>query len=327
MSNGVTTAVVIIGRNEGERLLRCLASVRGRAASVVYVDSGSTDGSVQAAREAGADVLLLDQTLPFTAARARNAGWRRALQLRADLRAIQFVDGDCELCPGWLDAAAAQLVRQPQVAAVCGQRRERFPRASVYNQLCDYEWRKAAGPVLHLGGDAMLSVDALLQVGGYCDDLIAGEEPELSVRLRAKGWTLLAIADDMSLHDAAILRFSQWWRRTRRSGYAYAQGAAMHGAPPERHFLRETRRAVAWGLVLPAAAATAWLWSGAAATALLLAYPAQMVRLWLRSAAPARERGLSAVFNTLARFPEVMGVMQFCRDRLLGRRGLLIEYK
>ncbi len=327
MSDGLLIAVVVIGRNEGARLLRCLDSVRGRAALVVYVDSGSTDGSIEAARERGAEALMLDRAQPFTAARARNAGWQRALAVRPDLQAIQFVDGDCELSVGWLDAAMAQLAAHPAVAGVCGQRRERFPRASIYNQLCDYEWRKAAGAVLHLGGDAMVRVQALLQVNGYRNDLIAGEEPELSVRLRARGWTLLALADDMTLHDAAILRFSQWWQRTRRSGYAYAHGAQLHGAAPERHFMRETRRALAWGLVLPMMVGLAWLWSGLAAAALLLIYPAQIARLWLRSSAPARERSLCAVFNTLARFPEVLGVLQFEADRLLGRRALLIEYK
>ena len=41
--------IVIIGRNEGDRLIRCIASV-GDEALVIYVDSGSTDESVAAAR-------------------------------------------------------------------------------------------------------------------------------------------------------------------------------------------------------------------------------------------------------------------------------------
>jgi len=44
---------VVIGRNEGERLVACLASLGGEIRRAVYVDSGSTDGSVAAARAAG----------------------------------------------------------------------------------------------------------------------------------------------------------------------------------------------------------------------------------------------------------------------------------
>src|SRR5690349_18516545 len=97
--------VVAIGRNEGERLRLCLESLI-RSATVrgdVYVDSGSTDGSVALAQSLGVDVVHLDLTEKFTAARARNAGWRRLVQLYPDIRYVQFVDGDCEVVEGWLE--------------------------------------------------------------------------------------------------------------------------------------------------------------------------------------------------------------------------------
>jgi GT2 family glycosyltransferase len=328
MTTGDRLAVVAIGRNEGQRLVRCLESVSGLGvATVVYVDSGSTDGSVAAARELGADVVALDLAQPFTAARARNVGWRRALELQPGLEAIQFVDGDCEVSAGWLDVAAGCLRLQPQVGAVCGQRRERFPERSLYNRLCDLEWRMPPGPVRSCGGDVMIRAQALRQVEGYRDELIAGEEPELCVRLRAAGWQIHALADTMTLHDAAMSRFGQWWKRIRRSGYAFAQGAFLHGAPPERHNVRETRRAWLWGLVLPLViAAAGWRWGPAAAWALLI-YPLQVLRLWLRGQGAPRDRALLAVFHTLGRFPEMLGQLQFLRDRLLGRQSRLIEYK
>src|SRR6185437_7195484 len=91
---------VAIGRNEGERLRQCLKSLSA-AAAVVYVDSGSTDGSAEWARSQGADVIDLDIGLPFTAARARNAGFGRLREIDSDLRYVQFLDGDCELIDGW----------------------------------------------------------------------------------------------------------------------------------------------------------------------------------------------------------------------------------
>ena len=99
--------VVVIGRNEGERLRRCLESVRGAAQAIVYVDSGSTDGSVALATGLGATVVALDMRRPFTAARARNEGMRRLQAIAPDLVFVQFVDGDCEMVAGWLPLARA----------------------------------------------------------------------------------------------------------------------------------------------------------------------------------------------------------------------------
>jgi GT2 family glycosyltransferase len=320
-------AVVAIGRNEGERLRRCLESLRERAARTVYVDSGSTDGSVELARSRGAEVLELDLSQPFTAARARNAGFARVLERWPATRWVQFVDGDCEVLADWIERAAGFLATHPRAAAVCGQRRERYPDRSVYNRLCDMEWRMPPGPVRSCGGDVMMRVEALHAVGGYRDSLIAGEEPELCVRLRAAGWTIHALNADMTLHDAAMTRFGQWWRRIKRSGYAFAEGAHLHGAPPERHRVRESRRAWLWGLALPLAIAGAAALAGPWALGGLLIYPLQVLRLSLRGTGPVRERVLRALFQTLGRFPEMAGQAQFVRDRLLRRRAQLIEYK
>lgn len=239
-------AVVVIGRNEGQRLLRCLESVIGQVATVIYVDSGSTDGSPELAREKGALVVNLDMDLPFTAARARNAGLKQVQLGNPEVRFVQFVDGDCEVRSHWLEQAHLFLCANPKVAVVCGRRRERFPERSVYNLLCDMEWGVPPGPAKSCGGDAMMRLDAISQVGGYSADLIAGEEPELCVRLRAQGWGVQVLAAEMTWHDAAMTSFTQWWKRSVRAGYAYAEGAHLHGAPPERHCVRELTRAVSW---------------------------------------------------------------------------------
>jgi GT2 family glycosyltransferase len=319
--------LVIIGRNEGERLKRCLASVQGSAAAVVYVDSGSTDGSVEWARSAGAEVVELDLSKPFTAARARNQGFKRLFEMAPELRWVQFVDGDCEVVSGWLSAATGFLQSHPDVAAVCGRRRERHPERSVYNRMCDREWDTPVGQAKACGGDVMLRTEALRAVGGYRDGLIAGEEPELCVRLRAVGWKVWRIAEEMTVHDAAMTRIGQWWRRSRRAGYAYAEGAALHGAPPERHWVHETRRALTWGVGFPLLVAI----SGAVATPwcllLLTAYPLQIARLWMRGTGPGWERLTDAFFSTLGKFPEAQGALDFLRNRLLRRGGVLIEYK
>ncbi|MEB2347255.1 MAG: glycosyltransferase [Comamonadaceae bacterium] len=317
-----TVGLVVIGRNEGERLRVCLASAVGAVATVVYVDSGSTDGSVELARGMGAQVVALDMRQPFTAARARNAGFRALMVAQPGTQFVQFVDGDCELMPEWLAAAQTFLAAHPAYAVVCGRLRERYPERSVYNRLCDHEWDTPVGDARACGGIAMLRAEALRAVGGFREDLIAGEEPELCVRLRAAGWKIYCLGTDMAWHDAAMLHWRQWWRRSVRGGYAYAEGVWLHGAPPERHWVTETRRSLAWGLLLPVLIVIVAGWLGAWAWALLLAYPLQVLRLARRHQSVAR-----GFFLVAGKFAESWGVLRFLRNRLLHRRQALIEYK
>lgn len=309
---------VVIGRNEGARLVTCLNSLRGTVRRLIYVDSGSTDGSVEAARGLGAEVVELDTARPFTAARARNAG---LALIDGDLGYVQFVDGDCEVDPQWIATGRAFLNEHPDAAVVCGRRRERHPDASLYNAMCDAEWDTPLGSGTACGGDAMMRVAALRAVGGYRDALIAGEEPELCVRLRAAGWSVWRIDHEMTLHDAAILRFSQWWRRTRRAGFAFAAGAALHGAPPERHWVRETQRAVISGCALPALAVLSAVFLPPFAVAILCLYPLQWLRLSRRMG--TRE----AAFSTIGKFAEARGVLDYAWSRLSQREKKIIEYK
>jgi GT2 family glycosyltransferase len=320
---------VIIGRNEGERLRTCLASIRGQLTHVVYVDSGSTDGSVAMAQAMGVEVVALDMRLPFTAARARNAGCARLRLLQPQLSLVQLVDGDCEVDGAWLSTAAEFLTNHPDVAVVCGRRRERFPGTSVYNLMCDLEWNTPVGEARACGGDALMRLAPLADVSGYREDLIAGEEPELCLRLRAKGWRIWRLDADMTLHDAAITRFSQWWKRTTRGGFAYAEGARLHGAPPERHWVREARSAVIWGAVIPFLILVATVVLSPWFSMALLIYPLQVLRLFARSTdtGALRTRFLRALFLVMGKFPEAQGQLQFWLRAWSGGTAKLIEYK
>jgi len=184
----------------------------GGLAPIVCVDSGSTDGSIEHAREQGVEVVELEISLPFTAARARNARFGRLKQLAPHLAFVTFVDGDCEVNPEWLRTAEEFLDPHAANGVVCGRRRDRCPDASVYNYLCDVEWNTAVGYADGCCGDAMMRVEAFAGVGGFNPSLIAGEEPELCVRLRAAGWKIYRLDREMTLHDANVTRFSQWWK-------------------------------------------------------------------------------------------------------------------
>jgi hypothetical protein len=321
---------VVIGRNEGERLRICLQSVLRSAARVVYVDSGSTDGSTALAQSLGVEVVALDLSIPFTAARARNAGYRRLLEIAPELTLVQFVDGDCEVVAGWTEVAVARLDQRPDLAVVCGRRRERHPEASIYNQLCDIEWNTPVGEATACGGDAFMRLSALEAVGGFNPDLIAGEEPELCVRLRAHGYRIERLDAEMTLHDAAMTRFPQWWRRNVRAGHAYAEGAALHGRPPARHNVHAVRSILFWGGLVPATAVAGAIPTLGASLVLLAGYPVLASRVYRgarRDGWPPRAAALAGAFTVLGKFPELRGVLKYRWSRARGRRSSLIEYK
>lgn len=327
--NQDSVGVVIIGRNEGERFRACLDAIDLSGLTVVYVDSGSTDGSVALARGRGVAVVELDRTQPFTAARARNEGWRHLLRLAPGVDYVQFVDGDCQLAPGWIEAAAKALDAAPQLAAVHGRLRERFRDASVYNRICDLEWNTPVGPSAACGGNAMLRLSCLRATGGYDPSLIAGEEPELCLRLRARGGRIERLDHEMGAHDAAMRSWRQWWRRCERAGYAYANGHALHGAAPERFGRAEIRRMLTWSLLLPASALAAL--AHPLAASLLLLYPVQWLRLRRRfldeARLPRADCGLYASHCLASNFPGVVGIMSHFLHRRRGSQRTIIEYK
>ncbi len=336
--------VVAIGRNEGDRLKRCLASLAGKVAAIVYVDSGSHDGSPSIATAAGAHVVYLDTRQPFTAARARNAGLEKLAQVAPDLSFVQFIDGDCEVIDGWLEAARAYLQSRQDLAAVCGRRRELHSDSSVYNQFIDLEWNTPVGPAKSCGGDAMMKIAALRQVGPFDSSVMAGEEPELCLRLRNAGWKIWRIDAEMTLHDSAIRKYYQLWRRQVRGGYGAIDVFTRFGQS-DRLFASQVRSARIWGLYIPAFIAVALFftiivapltdWTVFAAGGLLAllgiaAWTAQCAKL----AADARRRGRNlelslawAVFTMIGKFAAVYGQWRWRQDHHAGRRAVLIEYK
>lgn len=321
--------IVVIGRNEGDRLITCLNCAIAQSPHLIYVDSGSTDGSVMSAKTLGIEVIELDLAIPFTAARARNVGFKRLLERHPNIDYVQFVDGDCALEAGWCDRALASIQADPSIAVVCGRRQERFPNASVFNALCDLEWNTPIGEALACGGDALMRAAAFQKVGGYTEQLIAGEEPELCLRLRQQGWRIMRIDQDMTWHDAQMLYFSQWWRRAIRGGHAYAEVSWLHRHDSERFWQRESRRIWVWGIGVPLLSLTllpiTHFWSGLLGLLYLL--------LLLKTYRQTRHRCRESLafyygfFCTLAKFPELQGQLWFHINRLRGDRSSLIEYK
>ncbi len=346
---------VVIGRNEGERLKACLRSLVGRVATVVYVDSGSTDGSGEFARSLGVFVVDLDLTKAFSMARARNAGWQALLKACPKIDYVQFVDGDCVVEDGWIGAALGALKENETAALVCGRRSEIHPEHSLYNQFCDIEWNTPVGEARSCGGDFLVRAQVLRDSGGMNESLIAGEEPEWCLRLRKEGWKILRIEKPMTRHDAAILKFRQWWRRNRRGGYgALDAWERCRSAFPEEaeegipfdHLVKSSR---AWTkrfvitaigtfvvvfLVVLMVEGDFWESLGAGMLIALVAVCGLgLIQGWriarmVRGRHPSsRVRLLYGIFTVIGKVPQVLGQRDYRRDREAGRTAQLIEYK
>jgi GT2 family glycosyltransferase len=320
------SGVVVIGRNEGARLVDCLTSIRAATGNIVYVDSGSTDESTAVAKKIGASVVMLDMNQPFTAARARNEGFLALKSLLPKVRFVQFVDGDCTLVSGWMETALAFINDRDDVAIVCGRRRERYPTATVYNQLCDLEWNTPVGEAIACGGDALVRVKAFEEGGGFLPRVMAGEEPELCIRLRQAGWKIWRLETEMTLHDAAINRFSQWWFRSVRSGYGFAEVSRLHRKSSFRIWARAVPSALFWGALLPLSITVACFFHPPLFCVALI-YPLQVCLIAFRRGIRQTGTWTYAVLTLAGKFAQTQGIAKFYWSWLWGQTTRLIEYK
>lgn len=319
-------AIVVIGRNEGARLRESLRSALKLCPNVVYADSASSDDSVEVASSMGAFDVRVDPSLPLNAARGRNAGLDAVRQQFPDCEFVQFIDGDCVLVESWIKLALDFLEANPRAAVVCGRRFEAHPDASFYNRLADEEWDTPVGLVEACGGDAMMRMIALNEVGGFNPSLMASEEPELTARLRDRGWEIWRLDARMTEHDARMLTFAQWWRRTTRSGYGYAQAWLSTRGLPQRVNDRLLKSALFWVAALPIAIVIATLAIGRAEMLLLLPliYILQIVRMARRRSDMSASGLRSSAMLLLAKVPELIGA---ARVIARPRRSEMIEYK
>lgn len=321
--------VVVIGRNEGVRLQRCIQSFSGLNVYIVYVDSGSTDNSVGFIKQQGFDVVELDMSIPFSAGRARNAGYQFLLEKYPNIGFLQFVDGDCEMSEGWVETALNHLKENSQLASVCGRRREKYPDATIYNKLCDIEWDTPIGLANATGGDFLCRTQAIVEVNGFSPQVIAGEEPEMCFRIRQKNWEIERLDEEMTLHDAAMTSIVQWWKRSERAGHAYAQGFALHGDSAEKYCRNDVLRIIFWGLLVPAAALLTTLVFNIFGLLILIVYPLKVLQLTLKNLAFYDFR-VSLAYSlslVLCKFPQLLGVCQFYWRHIMGKQFQIIEYK
>ena len=322
-SNPNQVVSIIIGRNEGDRLERAFQSVEHAGIRSIYVDSASTDNSIEIAKRHGIPYIELSQDTPLSAARARNAGFKWVLDNHPDAKYVHLLDGDCTLDPSWLDAAVNVLDQNSELAAVTGRLRERDLDKSVYAKLSDMGWYIRPGEILSAGGIVTVKRQAFEEVDGFDETLIAGEEPEFYLRLRKAGYKLRCLEQEIGTHDSNISSYSEWWKRTIRTGFSYANAAEWG------RWQRERRSLVVWGGILPCSIAVSFFFSTLLAVLLAFLYPLQIVRVFFKMKIPygPADRLLFAFFCVIDKIPEFLGFLKYHYARVTGRKQEIIEYK
>lgn len=313
--------IVVIGRNEGSRLVKCLYSVLKAKVPVVYVDSQSSDNSVSEAETLDVITITLDTSKPINAARARNEGFIKLIQDYPDIQYVHFIDADCELADNWLSNAIAVLDKQEQTAVVCGRLHEKYRNQSIYMRLCDMDWYRKPGLIEACGGIATYRRSVFEQLNGFNETLIAGEEPELCKRIRKNGWNILCLAEDMGTHDSAMVYFSQWWRRCVKVGFGYANGIEWNG------WARQYKSTIVWGGCIPLTILLNLLWTNYSLLLFIL-YPIQVLRVILKNEnLSAYDNIIYSIFCILAKFPQMQGVLEYYLSKIINHKQVIIEYK
>jgi len=324
--------IVVIGRNEGERLGGCFESLIDTNASCIYVDSGSTDDSIKIARAYAIRVVSLDTGSPLSAARARNEGFEKLLELQPDIEFVQFLDGDCTLADGWLDAAESALEGNPRLAVVVGYLQEINEDLTAYNRLCALEWKSPPGDFKDfgsLGGISVIRANVFREMAGFNPDVIAGEDSELGVRIGLSGYQITKIDHLMAFHDANITKFSQWWKRSIRAGHAIGQRAHLNGKSELKDCVRARKSTWLWGIVIPTLILVTAVPSDGWSLLLLGSYVVLGFRIFKHRLSIGdcfSDAFLYTRFLLLAKFANTYGLLKFYLNRMF-RHYEIIEYK
>ena len=324
--------LVVIGRNEGKRLPLCFDSLKDLTCQKIYVDSGSTDNSIEIAQSNQIDIIELDPNQPFSAARARNEGFERLIELNPELEFVQFIDGDCTLLPDWLTTGRSALLENPKRAAVIGHLTERNKDGSPYNRLCALEWKSSLGDLTDygaLGGISLIRVSVLKELGGFNPQVIAGEDSEFGVRMGLAGYVITKIDCDMATHDANILQFSQWWKRAVRGGHAIGQRAYLNGQSDHKDCVKERNSTLFWALLIPALILLLLLPTQGYSLALGCIYFYLCYRVMnfrLTQGDSSQDAWFYTKFLLLTKFANMVGLVKFYVNNL-SKQYHIIEYK
>jgi glycosyltransferase involved in cell wall biosynthesis len=227
---------IVIGINSARTIVSCIKSIKKsdypKLIEIIYVDGGSSDNSVELAKKLGVKVIQLKQEHP-TPGRGRNVGWKNASN-----ELIQFLDGDTTLDQKWLKKAIKHI--DNKTVAVCGYGKEKDPNKNWYHLVADLEWSNETGNIKYFGGNVLIKKSILEETSGYNDNLIAGEDPEFSFRIREKGYNIKRLDSLMYYHDINMNNLKEYFKRCFRKGYGYAEVGTMRLKKKEYGWIKRT---------------------------------------------------------------------------------------
>lgn len=150
-------SVIIIGKNNAATLERCLQSVQEAvqhtsyltATEIIYVDSRSSDDSVQLAQQAGCEVVQITDGFT-TAALGRNLGMSVAIYSN-----YLFLDGDMELEKEWFVKSQTYF---EQYQAIRGKRHEiTYKAGAIVDENPNFDHIDTVLPMVRPGGFLQIS--------------------------------------------------------------------------------------------------------------------------------------------------------------------------
>jgi len=232
-------SIILISHNQSWNIPRLIESVLHETTfvqerEILLVDSASSDGTAELAATFPIRVLRLPASQRLTAAAGRYVGCKHTSG-----KLVLFLDGDMEMMPGWLACAMDYLARNPAVAAVTGQVFDVLPTADSDDvPVMPAVASAAAVSIPACGGAGMYRRAVLEQVGNFNPYLYSEEEPDLCLRMRVAGYSIVRLErplakhySDMSEKFATVLGR---WRRNLHLG----QGQNLRYKWGTRYFWR-----------------------------------------------------------------------------------------
>jgi cellulose synthase/poly-beta-1,6-N-acetylglucosamine synthase-like glycosyltransferase len=258
-------SVIIPVRNDARRLAVCLRSLSeldyaADRMEVIVVDNGSRDDSAEVARAAGAKVLLHPD---LRVGALRNRGVEAA---RGEILAL--VDSDHEVPKGWLRAGVNDLVADPDLHMVGAPYLPPPQGTWVQRIWAVHRLRHAErGEVVWLAsGNLFLRKRDFNRIGGFDETLVAAEDVDLCVRLKAAQGRIVSDMRLANIHHGEPPTLWQFFRKELWRGSSGIRAFLAHGMPlhelpslafPIYHLLALTLLvATAFAVALGAS----WLW-------------------------------------------------------------------
>ena len=249
-----SVSIVIKALNEEKNICAAiessLAAVAKVGGEVVLADSCSSDRTVELASKYPVRVVQFSNAGERCCGAGPQLGYQHA---RGEY--IYILDGDMEMCDGFLEEAVAFLALHPEAGGVGGRLVERNTESLEYRERAARNHSHLQpGEVDRLDGGGLYRRLAIEESGFMSDrNLHSYEEFDLGVRLRSLGWKLWRLPLPSCTHYGHDSPPYQLLKRRWKSKYVCGLGELVRGAVGQPHFrlvLRGVRELKLYAAVL-----------------------------------------------------------------------------